>query len=263
MNNNALVRNPIYHQLTDVLRGLIRKGEFKDGQQFLTERQVGERFGISRITANKALASLVAEGVLEFRKGVGTFVRGSVLDFDLARLVSFTSKAKAAGRKPKTKVLHFAETTAAKLTPELRAALLLSGPEAVFEMKRLRMADGVPVILERRYVSKALVPRLSKADAEGSIYEALIGRHDVEMSGADQRVRAINLRGVEAELLQVPVGTAGLLVIGIGFAQGNQPLWYEETLYRGDTYELHSKVGPLSRVSALTGDLVGAKSGNS
>lgn len=71
-----LVRSPIYQQLNQLLRDLIREGEFKSNEQFLTERQICDRFNVSRATANKALSNLVAEGVLEFRKGVGTFVRG-------------------------------------------------------------------------------------------------------------------------------------------------------------------------------------------
>ncbi len=72
--------------------------------QFLTERQICERFDVSRATANKALSNLVVEGVLEFKKGVGTFVRGGVLDYDLRALVSFTDKASVAGKRPTTRL---------------------------------------------------------------------------------------------------------------------------------------------------------------
>ena len=60
------VESPIYRQLNETLRELLRAGEFKDGERFLTERDVASRFGVSRITANKALANLVAERRLEF-----------------------------------------------------------------------------------------------------------------------------------------------------------------------------------------------------
>ena len=76
MNERQIIRTPIYQQLNEMLRGLIRATEFKAGDQFLTERQVSDRFGVSRATANKALSNLVSEGLLEFQKGVGTFVRG-------------------------------------------------------------------------------------------------------------------------------------------------------------------------------------------
>ena len=100
-----LVKAPIYQQLNQLLRDLIREGEFKPGEQFLTERQICDRFDVSRATANKALSNLVAEGVLEFRKGVGTFLRGGILDYDLRALVSFTEKALSAGKTPSTKII--------------------------------------------------------------------------------------------------------------------------------------------------------------
>src|SRR6516225_5124477 len=100
----ALVRDPIYRQLNLELRRLLRSGECRAGARFLTEREIGVRFDVSRATANKALSNLVSEGILEFKKGVGTFVRGGGLDYDLGSLVSFTGKASAAGKKPSTRV---------------------------------------------------------------------------------------------------------------------------------------------------------------
>jgi GntR family transcriptional regulator len=97
------LKNPIYCQINDKLRELIRGGEFKAGDKFPAEREIGERFSVSRVTANKVVSNLFAEGMLEFKKGVGTFVRGGVLDYDLAALVSFTDKAEAAGKKPATR----------------------------------------------------------------------------------------------------------------------------------------------------------------
>ena len=94
---NGLMREPIYQQLNQLLRSLIRSVEFPVGGQFLTERQVSERFEVSRATANKALSNLVAEGLLTFRKGVGTFVSAQSMDYNLRTLVSFTEEALAAG----------------------------------------------------------------------------------------------------------------------------------------------------------------------
>src|SRR4051794_14103908 len=101
-----LVREPIYQQLNQALRTLLRT-EFQTGSRFLTEREISARFKVSRATANKALANLVSEQILEFRKGIGTFVKAPVLDYDLQRLVSFTSKASEAGKTPQTRVVRF------------------------------------------------------------------------------------------------------------------------------------------------------------
>jgi len=115
----VLVKQPLYQQLNEALRSLLSSGEFKTGARFLTEREVSQRFEISRATANKALSNLVSEGILEFKKGVGTFVRGGVLDYDLRSLVSFTGKASGAGKKPSTRVLNFDRVPGAKHDPSL------------------------------------------------------------------------------------------------------------------------------------------------
>lgn len=250
-----LVRDPIYHQLNQALRALLREGEFKVGDQFLTERQISERFGVSRITANKALSNLVAEGVLEFKKGVGTFVRGGILDYDMSALVSFTSQAKAAGKKPTTRLLGFEVLTAAKAGPEALAALRVGADEPLVHMTRLRLASGVPVIWEDRFLVQALCPRLTRTDAENSLYAALTDKHGLAIGGADETIRAVAIRGAEARHLEVPSGTAGLQVIATGYLGRGVPLWWERTLYRGDQYEFRNRVGPLETARPAAGAL--------
>ncbi len=238
-----LVKEPIYQQLNQLLAGLIDSGEFRVGSKFLTERQVCERFGVSRATANKALSNLVSEGTLAFRKGVGTFVRGRPLDYNLRALVSFTEEAIAAGKKPETRLLRFGTVVAGHAPAEV-AKLLEAAPEdGLFYMERLRLADNLPVILERRHVSAALCPDLNADDAAGSIYDAWTRRLGLTIEGADQSVRAINIAGSDATALKVRDGAAGLLVTSLGYLEGHRPLWFELTLYRGDAYEFHNRLG--------------------
>lgn len=231
---NPIQREPIYQQLHIALKALLSTPEFEAGARFLTERQVAERFEVSRITANKALASLVAEGRLEFRKGVGTFVREDVLDYSLRSLRSFTDMMAAAGRKAETVVLSFDR---AKETVE---AL---GDEKCYFMERLRLVDDKPVILERRYLVERHCPGLKKKDVAGSIYALWRERYFLALAGAEQTIRAVNVKGKDAELLQVKVGAAAILNTSVGYLDGRVPLWYEETLYRGDIYEFFNRVG--------------------
>src|SRR5215813_8676358 len=126
---SLLVKEPIYQQLNSHLRLLIGSGECPIGTKFLTERQICERYGVSRATANKALSNLVSEGLLEFRKGVGTFVRGRALDYNLRALVSFTDKANAAGKRPSTEVLQFETVAAADVLDDVPTLLKVT-PDA-------------------------------------------------------------------------------------------------------------------------------------
>jgi len=240
-----LVKTPVYQQLNEMLRGLIRSGEFRAEQQFMTERQVCDRFGVSRPTANKALSNLVSEGLLEFRKGVGTFVRGGLLAYDQRALISFTQKAITAGKTPATRVLLLQDMPTAEAAPPARAALKAPPDDRLTYVERLRLADGVPVILERRYIVSRFCPNLSAVELEGSLYSLWTEKYRLDIIGAEQVIRAVLLRGQDARLLGVANGAAGLLVVSAGFLSGGAPLWWERTLYRGDAYEFYNRLGPI------------------
>lgn len=248
-----LVREPIYQQLNTQLREALRSGDFPVGAQFLTERQIAERFQVSRITANKALASLVAEGLLDFRKGVGTFVREPRLDYDLRALVSFTDKARAAGLVPTSQVLRQEAISGSQADPLARKALDLDDDTPCFALERLRLADGKPLILERRVVLAAPCPDLLVQDLSKSLYQLWSDHYGLNLAGANQTIRAVNLDATDAKLLAVAKGTAALEVECTGRLQGGQALWWERTRYRGDGYAFQGSMG--SAMPAIAGVL--------
>ncbi len=224
--------------------------------RFLTERQICERYGVSRATSNKALSNLVSEGLLEFRKGVGTFVLGRALDYNLRTLVSFTYKAHTAGTYPNTEVLQFEPVLARDVLDDV-PGLLRVGPEAsLYYMERLRLADLLPVILEKRYVVAEYCPDLRREDVGGSLYSIWTERYQLTIEGADQKIRAVNARGADARMLKLRDGSAALLVRSVGYLTGRQPLWLERTLYRGDSYEFHNRLGGIQSEDYSTGELV-------
>lgn len=237
-----LVRDPIYTQLNELLRELLNSGEFQPGEQFLTERKIAERFQVSRVTANKALSHLVTSGLVEFRKGVGTFVRsGQQLDLDMGRLVSFTARAEQAGRLPATRVLSFRRLPARAAPAHVAAALALAPAEPLYHFERLRLADGIPVILERRYVVARQCPRLTATRVAASLYRLFTVNFGLRITGADQTIRAVNLPPEDARLLGTQGGAAALHIHARGRTTAG-PLWMEDTYYRGDQYEFHNPI---------------------
>ncbi len=235
-----------HQQLIAKLRKLLRSRQHVPGSQFLTEREIAERFQTSRPTANKALSSLVSEGLLEFRQGAGTFVRENVLDYDLQRLVSFTDKARAAGKEPGTQVIAFQKLNAAATTEDVRLALQLKEMEPLLYIERVRLADAQPVIYERRHVVARHCPGMTKTDAKGSLYAFWTKKCKLTLSGAEESIRAVNATKAQAAQLGIPANTACLLVIATGFLEGGAPLWHEETLYRSDVYEFRNQLGGVS-----------------
>ncbi|HEX5325898.1 MAG TPA: GntR family transcriptional regulator, partial [Acetobacteraceae bacterium] len=89
---------PLYRQLTELLRGQIVSGALADGARLPSEAQLGERYGVSRITIRQALADLERQGLLERTPGRGTFVRRRPCPIEgLTRLSGFSETAAAAG----------------------------------------------------------------------------------------------------------------------------------------------------------------------
>ena len=244
-----------HEQLIEKLRKLLRSRQFTPGAKFLTEREIALRFATSRPTANKALSSLVSTGLLEFRQGAGTFVRESVLDYDLQRLVSFTEKAAAAGKKPGTRVLAFRKITAADAPVAVVQALKLQPTDPLFYIERVRLADGQPVIYERRHVIASFCSGMTKTTAAGSLYAFWTKKCRLTISGADESIRAVNATPPQATALGIPANTACLLVIATGFLAGSIPLWHEETLYRSDVYEFRNQLGGVSAPKPALGHM--------
>jgi GntR family transcriptional regulator len=226
-DKQGLVREPMYQQMNQILRALLRNGEFAQGDQFLTERQIAERFQVSRPTANKVLAGMVSEGLLEFRKGV-----------DIQSLVSFTEKAKEAGKTPSTRVLEFERIKASEVEAEIAQRLQVDLKRELFAISRLRLADGVPVILEQRWLPTDIFPGLSRQQLRGSFYALCRDQYGLRIEESDQTIRAVKLRGHEAKLLEADKGAPAFLVSAAGYS-GATPAWWEKTLYRGDMYEFH------------------------
>jgi GntR family transcriptional regulator len=178
-----------------------------------------------------------------------------VIDYDVRSLVSFTEKARAAGKKPSTRLITYGKLTAAEVDIEIATALERTGDAALWEMERLRLADGVPVIWEHRFVVHEHCPKLTKSQAEGSLYRAWTETHGLVIAGANEIIRAVLPTESEARHLQTSPSTPVLEVLSVGFLVNNSPLWWERTLYRSDQYEFHSRLGPIQSATPARGKL--------
>jgi GntR family transcriptional regulator len=123
----------------------------------------------------------------------------------------------------------------------VRGLDLGEGEDVVF-VERLRLADGVPVILEFRWIRASLVPGLRRQDLAGSCYGLLEGRYGVRLAGERQKIGARKLAAGEARKMGVQPGAAALVVEGPGLAEDETAVWYQVLLYRGDRYHLENSV---------------------
>lgn len=228
-----LIREPLYQQIVSMLRQELMDGRYSVSSRFPSERELAQRFEVSRTTANKILSVLVADGLLQHRKGVGAFVVSKPLEHDMSGLLSFTEQARMSGFEPMTQVLVYEQTE----HPDMGSVIYL---------ERLRSVDSVPVIYERRWLAQPVCAGVTSEMATGSLYAAL-KELGITIGHAEQRARAVSADEHERQLLQVKPGCACLRVEGRGYLSDGSTIWEENTLFRGDRYELHGTLNPTAK----------------
>ena len=245
MPKQQLVKDPLYLQLSAILRELVNSQQFSVGDQFLTERMISERFDVSRVTANKALSKLVDEGTLELRKGIGTFVRDEPKHFPTSHLVSFTHKMLASGKKPSTQVLQFKRVTSGQVSEEVFNNLNLDSAERLYYMKRLRLSDNIPLILESHYLRERFCPGLRKEALKGSLFDIMTKEYKLNIAGVDETILSIVIHEENSKYLHLKDGAPGFFMYVIGYNDTKVPVWIANVIFRGDAFELHNRRGPI------------------
>jgi GntR family transcriptional regulator len=223
---------PKHVQLREILRRLIEQ-ELPPGAPIPSERELAERYGVSRLTVRSAVGRLVADGLLVTVRGKGTFTVQRRMELQLY-LMSFSADMRRRGLTPSTEVL----STAEEVPPPSTATALRLGPgEIAFGLRRLRRADGLPLAVERGWYHRGHLPSLLELDLTGSLYTQLAQVHGVVFDHATQTVWAEAADGPTARLLGVRSGTP-LLVFRRVSSRGGAPMEDMTSWYRGDHYQV-------------------------
>jgi len=226
-------RTALFASVGAALKREIAAGRFAQSDLLPGERELSAMLDVSRTTLRRAIAGLVDEGVLVHRHGAGTFVRRSPphVEQPLSRLTSFTEDMRLRGLTASSRVI---ERGAFLPTPEESMMLGISPSETVFRLARLRLADGVPMAIERAAVPLRFLG--GAPPAEDSLYAAL------EASGfrpvrALQRLRAVVIGAVDGALLEIPEGSAALDIHRIAYIADGRRVEFTRSFYRSDTYD--------------------------
>ena len=226
-------RGPRYEQLYRHLSAAIAAGELPPEAQLPPERELALIADVSRVTVRKAVSQLVEDGVLEQRRGAGTFVRPpkSKMEHSLSALLSFTEYMRQRGKTSSSRILRRGLFLP---TPDEMMALGLPQGDRVARVERLRFADDTPLALEWSSLPTDVLP--DPEAVETSLYDVLraAGRAPTR---AVQRITAVNLTAVDAKLLLLPEGAAVLRIDRTAYLPSGRPIEFTRGLYRSDIYD--------------------------
>jgi GntR family histidine utilization transcriptional repressor len=137
------------------LKDGLSRGRWPAGALMPSEAELVERFGVSRMTVNRALRELQAEGLLVRRQGAGTFAAPLHRVASQLTIRDLHDEIESGGHAHSASV-HLARQEAA--TPALAERLGLQPGAPVFHTLIVHRRDGVPLQCEDRYVNPAAAP---------------------------------------------------------------------------------------------------------
>jgi GntR family transcriptional regulator len=218
------------------------------GQAIPSERQLCVDLGVSRLTVRAALDELVREGLLDRRRGSGTFVREPKIAQELT-MTSFSEDMQQRGMRPGSRTLSLETTLAGAY---LGRCLHVSPSERIVVAKRLRLADEETMAIETLHVPEALVPGLTRADFDQtSFYELLTERYGIEIVGGTQTIEPTVTNEEESEALGVPLHSPAFQFERTTRAENGSIVEFVRSIYRGDRYRLVTELSRRDRSSAL------------
>jgi GntR family transcriptional regulator len=189
------------------------------------------------------LETLVRAGLLERRRGKGTIVRRPPIQQHLARFYSIAREMRQRGLELQTQVLARGRFDAQDEVAALACERLgLADPSQVGYLLRLRLVEGIPLLLETVTFPASLCPVLldvpmAQADDPGaaSFYEVLRRQTSMQVTSAHETFRPTLVTGYEARLLGISTGTPVFEVERTSFVESQKVEW-RRTLARGDRY---------------------------
>ncbi|HEY2553342.1 MAG TPA: GntR family transcriptional regulator [Streptosporangiaceae bacterium] len=236
----VIVRAPgttVHAQIEDWLAGAIAGGQLMAGDRLPTEHDLAAWLGVSRMTLRHALSELALRGLVSrtVGRGGGTFVAEPKLDQDLTTLAGFSEQLRRHGLAAGARVLSAAEHPA---SPAAARALELAASEPVYDVRRIRLAEGRPIVLEHSLFPAARFAGLLDCPLDGSLYELLEQKYGQRPHRAREVLEPVTADQQEAVLLQVAAGAPLMLVERTAYDQDGRPLEFARDLFRGDRTRL-------------------------
>ena len=232
--------SPLYSHVEAVLASEITDGYLKVGDQLPTEDSLIARFEVSRITVRRAIQNLVSRGLVEIRRGKGTFVAARKITQELTELTGFVEDMHALGRKPAARVIG-KDIVTADMT--VAGQLALTKGARVVRIRRVRLADGIPLSFDETFlplkIGRKIITNNLKVEP---IFSLLERKYGIPLIEAEYKLDAVAAESEVAAALKVKQRSPILRIERTSYSTGNRPVDYERLYYRGDLVQFVTRL---------------------
>ena len=229
---------PLYLQLKDLLASQIADGLLRPGDPLPSERQLCEKFDLSRTTVRQALRELSNQGLICTVPGRGAFVAPPQFDLTVkVSLAGFTGDVRRQGMTPSSRLLGAGLTTSP--SPAIIEAMGLQPGDKVVRVERLRLVNNVPLALHTAYLNHRLCPQVLQHNlAQESMFQLLRGKYGLKLERAEEQVYAALANEQEMELLNLAYPAAVLRAERTTFLDTGEVIEFSLATYCGEWYRL-------------------------
>ncbi len=219
--SSTLNYKPLYKQIKSLILQRVIDGVWTPGTALPSEQQLAKEYGVSQGTIRKALDEMTVENIFVRKQGKGTYVSqhsASRSLFHFFHIVSNNGKRVL----PDSKVISVSRSTANKAEIE---RLDLNTGEKVIRLRRIRLLDNKPVIIEHISLAVKLFSDLSKkAEIPNTLYELYESQYDVKVMKATEMLRAVKLKKEDADYLGLVTGAPVLEIDRIAISLEQRPV---------------------------------------
>ena len=229
----------LHQRIRSEIEDLIRSGVWAPGRKVPSEAELMAQFGCSRMTVNKAMSALAAEGLIVRRRRAGSFVARPRVHSTVLDIPDIQAEILARGETYRFDLLEQKRRKAKAGDVEEKA--LAAGVD-LLALRGLHVAGGRPFALEDRLISLSAVPEAATTDFAAEPPGAWL-LHHVPWTEAENRISAVGAGVVVAELLALDAGTA-LLAVERRTWRAGEPVTWVRQLFPGEAYDLVARFGP-------------------
>jgi GntR family transcriptional regulator len=236
-----VISKPLYVRIQEYIAELILTGKLKPEDKLRSEREFSDELGVSRMTVRKAMTELVNEGLLERRHGSGTYVSKPKVTYESHEMVNYVQAMQARNIATFSQLLDMEEIVASR---RLAETLQIEIGDPIIRVSLLRLANRVPVILERMFFPCALFPDLQEWDLEkSSMYDLITTVYKARPQRVSQTLEAVAASDVVARQLRVDESFPLLMMTRIIYSrETNKPVVYAQDFLRSDYARIHTNV---------------------